>query len=394
MFILNFFRFLRGYVWFEASGPFVERFLNLTARNQITIWSGRKRGDIYTGYILAGQYRKLRAHAKKTGVRLRVVQKQGMPFHRHKYRKRIGILAGFLLFLGFICAMSQFLWRIEINGNERIDDIAILQALDSLGISPGSARRKIDVRDCERRMLLLLPDLSWAALNINGSTMRVEVSESILPPPMVDPQVACNILAKEAGQIVALNVFDGQAMVAVGDTVLPGDIVVSGITQDGRGQHLYRHASAQVIVETMQTLDVTVPFEQTDYVETGRSINRRSIEIFGIHLPFFLPFSTPSPYRVERNQDQLAIFSIPIPIALMRDEYILMKEVPITLTEEEARIEALEELANLQKIRLGDAEILDKKIATSAEENQYQMHAVYLCRMDVAQERAIQRQNS
>lgn len=277
MFILNFIRYLRGYVWFEVQGAFVERFLNLTARSHIAVWQGRKRGDTYTGCVAARDYHRLRTHAKKTGVRMRIVQKRGAPFQRRRYRKRTGLLVGLLLFFGFVFGMSQFIWRIEVQGNTRVDEVAILQALESLGITSGTARRRIDVREAERRMLLLVPDLSWVALNIDGSAIDVKVSESILPPPMIDPQLPCNVVAKEAGQILSMNVYDGQALVAIGDTVLPGDIIVSGITQDERHQSLFRHARADVVAQTVQTLEVSVPLAQTRYEAAGKVIDRKSV---------------------------------------------------------------------------------------------------------------------
>lgn len=389
MFILTFFRYLQGYVYFEATGKYVERFLNLVARERIHIWESRKLGDTYTGYVLAGKYKKLRKHAKSTGVKIRVAKKRGAPFQRFRYRKRTGLLAGLLLFCAFVAIMSQYIWRIEINGNENIDEIVILQALESLNVSPGTATRTIDVRNVERRMLLLVPDLSWVALNIDGSAIDIEVSESVLPPEMVDPDAPCNIVAAHSGQIISYNIFNGQVLKELGETVTEGEVIVSGITQDERGQSLFRHSRATVIAQTTQTLEISVPLDQIEYVESGKIVNRRYLGIFGIELPIFLPLKIDSPYRVERENSNMHFGSLELPISLLREKYILMEEVPIRLTEDEAKTEALFELENLQKIRLGEAEILDKTIKATLSSNSFDLIATYICNQDIAVEQEI-----
>lgn len=389
MFFLRFIRYLRGYVWFEASGARVERFLNLLARARIAVWNGRKRGDLYTGCIAAGDYRKLRVHARKTGVRLRVADKQGVPFQRRRFRKRQGLWIGLAVFLLFVFGMSRFVWRIEITGNEAVSNITILQALEALEIEPGVWSAGIDIRDCERKILLLVPSLSWAAFNLDGSALRVEVSERVPPPEIVDPAAPCNIVAGEAGQIVAMNVYDGEPLVGVGDTVLPGDIIVSGIMQDSLEQNLIRHARAQVFAETVQELEVLVPLKQMRYTETGGTVRRRYLELLGLDVPLFLPLKLEFPYHVNRETHELRIFSYELPVRFLREEYVLMEENTVVLSEAEAMDEALRMLANLEAVRLDGAEVLDRGMTGQMGAEGFRLHARILCKMNIAREQEI-----
>lgn len=68
MFIVRFLRFVCGYVRFQVTGVFIERFLNLASRNGINLWDGTKTETQYTGHTLMKHYKKLRPFAKKTGV--------------------------------------------------------------------------------------------------------------------------------------------------------------------------------------------------------------------------------------------------------------------------------------------------------------------------------------
>ena len=87
MFIVRFLRFVCGYVRFQVTGVFIERFLNLASRNGINLWNGTKTETQYTGYTLMKHYKKLRPFAKKTGVHMQIEERFGWRMWR---RKRFG----------------------------------------------------------------------------------------------------------------------------------------------------------------------------------------------------------------------------------------------------------------------------------------------------------------
>jgi len=395
MFLIRLFRYLRGYVQFRAEGVFVERFLNLVARDSIPVWNGRKQSGVYTGYTNASSYRRLRRHAKKTGVSLRVQDKIGVPFTRRRYRKRTGLLVGLLVFFGFLYAMSLFIWRIEITGLESVSEQRVLEALENVGVRPGAFRPAIDVRDAERRALLALHELSWIALNIDGSAIDVQVNEAVQKPEIVDPDKPCNIVATRSGQIVSMNIYEGQALVQVGDAILEGDVIVSGITEDRRGQNMFKHARAQVMARMEHGIAVDVPLIQTRYVETGKTVCRRYLSLFSLDLPLFWPSKMEFPYHVDRSEEPLQAFGVTLPLGIFRENYHLMEEVTVILTEEEAKQQAAKELAILQKAQLGDAEIVQKEAVGALRDDAFHLECTIICILDVTEEKEIfQTENS
>jgi len=391
MFFLTFIRYLHGYVKFKAQGAFIERFLNLAARDRIPVWDGRKRGDVYTGHTSAGAYHKLRPHARKSGVRIRVIEKQGLPFKRRRYRRRRGLVVGLLLFLAFTFITSRFIWRVEVSGNERVPESEIIAVLDKNGVRSGVIRSSIDVRGAERRILMALEDLSWVALNIKGSTVYAVVRERDLMPPMIAPDIPCNIVAARSGQITSMIVFEGQALKSIGDAVLEGEIMVSGITEDRLGQNLFRHARAKVMARVQHQITVETPLVQNEFVETGEIRTRRILHVFGWDLPLFLPRKIPSPYHVERGQNLLAIAGKEIPAGIFTEHYVLMKETAVTYTEDEARNMALHTLEMQRRAELDGAEIIDKSITGGVKDGVFVLKADYICDMDIALERRILR---
>ena len=389
MFLLKLIRYFRGSVQFTAHGLFAERFVNLAARANISLWNFSRRGEAFSATVDAAGYKKLRHIARKTGVSIRLQKKHGAPFTRHRYRNRIGIPAGILLFTAFLFGMSMFTWRIEVNGLENLPESRVLAVFEELGVYPGSLRAGIDVRDCERRALLKIPELAWVALNIDGSTATIEISERTMPPTIIDIHDPCNIIAAKSGQITALRVYEGQAMTEIGFAVQKGDLLISGITQDSFDKNLFRHARGEVIARTDHKIDLQIPLTQQKYTPTGETQNRDYLELFGITLPLFLPTKIYGFYHVERESISLELFGTRVPVQVHHQRYNIMQQEEITLSEISAKEQALRELAAIESIELNGADILNRSMTGLVENNIFYLSANYDCIMDIAEPRAI-----
>jgi len=383
-------RYLQGYVEFKAKGVFVERFLNLVARERIPIWDGRKRGEVYTGYVTAASYAKMRAQAKKSGVNLRLSKKVGMPFHRRRLRRRTGLFAGVCLFAIFLAVMSLFIWRIDVSGNEEVPEDRIMTALLDIGIRPGTLRSGIDVRDSERRMSLIFEEFSWVALNIEGSVIRVVVNERVMPPPMIDPNTPTNIVADRAGQIISMRIFDGQPMVVEGDTVLPGDIMVSGITEDRLSQNLFRHSLADIEAEIAHTIAMEISLDQIEYRPTGQTRRRNYLGVMSLELPMFWPREIPAPYRVERFVAPITFLSLELPVRRPTETYTLMEEYTLRLSQEEAEERALTQLEAVELVEFGDGRIIDRVLDVELTDSAINIRADYIVHMSIGRQVEIQ----
>ena len=389
MIVLRLLRRLRGFVRFCATGAGAERFLNLLARQHISVWGLTRRGDTLTGFAYARDYPRLRPLAKKAGVRLRILQKQGAPFQKNKLKKRHGLLVGAGIFVVFLFVMTRFIWSIHIVGNERISQDAILGALEQAGIHPGVLRSGIDVSAVERQLMLELKDLGWTALNIDGSSLYVVINEAIPVPPNIDPRSPSNIVAAHSGQIIELRVYQGQPMFTRGDAVQQGQVIVSGITQDSFGQNLLRHARAQVIAEVAKEIELRVPLDQVAYEATGATARRGFLRILGLEAPLFLPRSIQRPYTIERVESPLLLLGIELPISYRSELFTLMKEVPMRFTEEQAMQRALHELEVAQAAQFGESVIVSRALHGVVAADEFVLHASYVVHIDIAQPQPI-----
>ena len=134
MFTVEFMRYMKGTLRFKAYGGYFERFINLAAQNGYSLWGVYKQDQIFYGVTTVKDYRKLAKTAKKAGVRLRIADKKGFPFLVHRYRKRLGLLIGICFFVSFLLFMQNFVWQIDVVGNqtirtEQVEDLAICNSI-------------------------------------------------------------------------------------------------------------------------------------------------------------------------------------------------------------------------------------------------------------------------
>jgi len=370
-------RFFKGWVRFRVTGGFPERFINLCAMRGLPLWDGARRGKSCEFSVYCRHYRRLRPCARGAGVRLRVLERHGLPFWLKKHHRRWGLAVGVVLCVGVLAVSSLFLWNIRVVGNSRIETDQILQTLEKLGVTPGVRCSRIDVRSVERRMMMELKDLGWVAVNLQGSTAVVQVQERVLPPEILDKPNPCNVVAEHAGQIVKMQVYLGQSMVAVGDAVARGDILVSGVVEDAAHDIHLVAARADITARTNRTLSVEVPLEQLEPHMT-KVLRRYSLKLGSIEIPLWVGKPPRGRFRLERMYTPITILGVETPFSVGKRQYLLLEEQTVTLNRKQAAARAQQRLQMLEKENLNGGVILEKREEVSLEKGVYRLQADYL----------------
>ena len=78
----------KGYLKIHVSGYFAERFLNGCSHKKIRLWDLKPVPGGYEMCITINGFRKLKPIIRKTGTKVVIVKRSGLPFLLFKYRKR------------------------------------------------------------------------------------------------------------------------------------------------------------------------------------------------------------------------------------------------------------------------------------------------------------------
>lgn len=212
--------YLLGYATISVEGYFIERFINICISKNILLWNMKRRKSsfLFTN-IAIKDFKKIRQIAKTTKCHIKIEKKKGLPFLLHRYKKRkifIGLLITITL---IIFGLSNFVWNIEIIGENSIPKEDLLNELNQYGLKTGILKTKVNTKEIINNIRLNRDDIAWVGMKIKGTNIIVEVVEADKKPDIVNENEYCNIISDKEGVITKINVQNGTALVKVGDIV-------------------------------------------------------------------------------------------------------------------------------------------------------------------------------
>ena len=123
--------YLSGFVDIVVEGYYIERFINICNNKKIFLWNLKRDKDtILYARVSIKDFKKLKNVCKKSQCKMKINRKKGVPFILNKYKKR-KIFVGLLIFIIVgIIALSNFIWNIEVTGNDKIERDEILKVVE------------------------------------------------------------------------------------------------------------------------------------------------------------------------------------------------------------------------------------------------------------------------
>lgn len=369
-----------GYICIIVTGDYPERFLNLCVQNGFKVFNTRRRGDKFEFCIFARDYKRVRVFRRKCTVKLKIKYRRGLPFIMRRYR-RIGLAVGGAIFAAVMIVMPQFVWSINISGNSALDANQVMTALDTVGISIGTPLSEVDADNMRLRLALLLPEISWASINIDGTAVNVELREATRK--LETDTKYSNLVADFDGIVTAVYVRSGTAAVKVGDTVIKGDLLVSGTEEYKDGKTFFRHSDADIIATVNRTATVRIPIVKTVSHDVSEGDNRTVLSVFGCEIPLYIG-GIDYPHRAEYTESPLVIGGVKLPVCAMTATFYEIENEDIMLTESEALSKAEQILESQQGTLFDGFEIISKSTEIAKTESDYIITAKYTLSGNIA----------
>ncbi len=320
-------RFLFGFLTIKIYGENGERLLNKATSSGIHIWNlSYKKGSI-TGNVSIKNFIKLRYAKRGIKCRIKIADKKGLVFYLQKYKNRIGFIVGIILFIGVLVTLSNFIWIINVDGNTKIQNTEIINSLKKIGIYEGIPKDKINNKYDAQKLLLQQKGIAWCSLNVEGSVLTVNLSETAVSDKK-ERETPSNLKAAFDGKIKKIDVASGNTVVKVGDTVSKGDLLVSGIIQN-LSSTLFVHSSGDIIADTKRTFSAEGTFVQSKNEPYGNIVKRYTLSFFNAKIPLYLG-STKGEYSYKNNIKDLMLWGKKTPIKIACETYDMTQKNTVT----------------------------------------------------------------
>ncbi len=332
MFWENFLNFLKGYVDFRAEGGFPERFINLCSATGADIKNVKMFRETINGSCSIKSYRKIRKIAKKSGVKVRITGKHGMPFFVHRNRKRIGIILGFIFMIIVTSFLSDRIWVVSVKGNEQIPAEEIVNSFYDLGVKTGVRKDSLNPKEIARTALTQVDGLMWDAVNINGCKVTIEIKEQVKKDIVPeDDNIPSNIVASNSGQVTRIENFVGTAVVEVGSAVEKGDIIVSGAVINKDESVSFYKAEANVIAKTKNSVSVMIPSVQ-DMRVYGRDRSRVFVTFFPLRFPVNFVTEPKGTFDFSVSENFLSSSGEKLPVGITKERYVPYEDKKVKIS--------------------------------------------------------------
>lgn len=337
--------YLLGYVRITIEGYFIERLMNLCSNKGILIWnSKRKKTTLLEANVSIKDFRQIVKIAKQAKCKVSIKQKKGLPFIFNRYRKRKIFFFSLILIIVAIVSLSNFVWNIEVIGNEKIDKKEIIQTLKKEGLEVGTLKNKVNTKEIINKMRLDRNDLAWIGIDIRGTNAIVKVVEADKKPDIIKEDEYCNIVATKAGIIEKVNAINGTPLVKKGDVIKEGTLVIGGWLEGKYTGTRYVHANGSVQAKVWYTQNERVELNQVISRKTENEETKYSVRINNFTINFYKTLSKFKKYDTIEQNKKIKLFSdfyLPIEI-IQKNNYELVEET-ITYTKEQAKQKAKEE---------------------------------------------------
>ena len=372
--------YLIGYVKISVEGYYIERFINICTNNNITIWNLKRSENIKLSLnTRVGEFKEILKIAKKTGCKVKIQKKCGLPFLMNKYKKRKIFLIFLILIISFIIFSSNFIWNIEIREEQGKSLENIAEDLKENGLKIGEIKSKINTKEVINKVRLKRQDIAWMGIELKGTNAIVKIVKADGKPNIINEDEYCNIVSNKTGIITKINAQNGTANVNVGDTINVGTTLISGWMEGKYTGIRYVHAKGEIEAKVWYTKNKKINFKQEKKEETGNQENKYSIKLNNFKINFHKGVSKFKIYDTINEEKKFKIFSdFYLPISIIKTTYKEQENKEKIYTQEEAKNIGVQELEEEIEQEIENKEnILNKNINTYESEEGVEVYVTY-----------------
>lgn len=335
--------YILGYVRITIEGYFIERLINLCMKNGILLWnSKRKKSTLLETNISIKDFRRIMQYVKQSKCKVKIKSKKGLPFVLSKYKKRKIFFIFLCLIVVGILSLSNFIWNIEVTGNNTIASEEILNSLKQEGLKIGKLKSKIDTKEIINKMRLNRNDLAWIGIELKGTNAIIKIVEADKKPEIVPEEEYCNIVATKPAMIVKVNALNGTPLVKEGDIVKENTPLIAGWLEGKYTGIRYVHANGSVQGKVWYSEKEKIELTQVVTNKNGNSETKYSLRLNNFTINFYKTLSKFEKYDTIEETKKMKLFSdFYLPIEVIKKVNYELIEEEKTYQKEEAKQEAV-----------------------------------------------------
>lgn len=383
-------RYIKGYLAIRVFGFSPERFMNLCSHHNIFLWDVENHGDYYAMKISLKGFYRLRGITRKTGTRVVITKRYGLPFLSTRIWRRRIFMFGLLGSLFFWIWMSRFIWAVEIEGNYYVTTDVFQDFLAGNGVEVGMKKNNVRIEELEKAIRTRFDIVTWTSAQIEGTKLLIRVKENdliMVESGRKETQAGegMDLVAQKEGEIVSIVTRSGIPRVTAGMIVEKGDVLVEGgvpiLNEDGTVKRYdYCRADADIMLRCLYNMKEEIGEKHRQKYYTGREKQYPFIMLGTKKIRIPLPESKYETSDVMEEKTQLRLFkNYYLPVYIGKDierEYELREKV---YTKEEVKELFERKIQNfIESLQEKGVQIIEKNVTISKASSMWKMNVDFL----------------
>ncbi len=304
-----------------------------------------------------------------------------------KNRKRYGAFTALALLAVYFIFVSNFIWDVRIEGNERLADSLVEEELCEAGIYIGRSWSALSRSEAERALLENSDDIGWVNINRRGNVAYVTIKEKNIYDNPDDIKGYSNIIASYDCVIEEITVKSGIAVVRAGDTVKKGQLLISGIIPSELGGGFVR-AEGEVLGRVSEDISVEVSRDEDVIFYENEVLSEAYINFFNFSVNIFKRYGKSDiDCAIIEDVKVCVLFGNRLPIKIVRIYNQPVSTKHITRTDKELTSVAAYRLSKVRHLKLCDAQLLRMSTYGEFTDDGYKMSSSVTVLRDVGEER-------
>ena len=334
--------------------------------------------------IGARDAKRVERYLTENGIAARVGPIRGLPAFFRAAAVRPGILLALVAVAFLFFFARSRVWEVRITGDGSIDEDTVRAALYEAGLRPGMRKKDVS-SDRISSVCLSNGDLFSAVnLSLSGVVAVVEwIGRSGVGQTVTCDWHGVNLVASCDGVIVSVEPISGTAVVAPGQTVKKGDLLISGVIPGGTVR-----AAGKVMARVTESFTATAAKSETKQTTLKRRPVSFSFRTFGEEV-----------FSIGGGGDTFAVREWTLPGGVLLPFSLRVGYARDTVTETVERTEAETAEVAIRRLHwiireaLSEGELLKKEVAGAFDGSGYTATAKTEYLLNIAEPLAFNRKN-
>lgn len=315
------------------------------------------------------------------GIEVRIAGRGGLPAIVYRYRRRLGLLLGLILATLLLTASSLTLWDVRVDGGDGETEALLADC----GLRVGAWLPSLDTDTVERRVLTESDSVAWVSVNLRGCVAYVQI-RPLLRPESARTAQTTNLVAQCDGVIDSVRLIAGEAVVAPGELVRAGQLLIAGVRDSSAQGYTIAAAQGEVLARVEDTVSVYLPRKTSQKVYGETKVLEKTLFFFGKSIKI-----TKNTGIMEGNCDtikRIEHLTLPggarLPISVETTLAQCYETVELTLTDDELSARAYDALGLALSEATHGATLLSKQVQCELTDEGMRLGCLYRCLKNIA----------